>query len=275
MAALVEALIGEEFQVGGIFGVHPLGHLAAQIAHVLAQGLQHVLLVGAKQGLHEHGGVAKIGRHPHLGDRDTVAGERLVMDVAAHQYLGQGMTDLLADAQQADRAAFGGFIVAHHFIVTIRALDVARARRLPSSSNSSASKKAMVLPWLTSRPLPITRPGFTARTNDTFMSMVAGMQAPSVLLTRAGPIVSSSMAATKPPCTVPCGLRKASPGWKAISTVPASGSSRISSQPSVSAAGGAGKRLKMLSAIDRPQSSASSAARARARCPSTSATIRR
>ena len=38
------------------------------------------------------------------------------MDVAAHQYAGKRMAHLLADAEQADGAAFGGFDLAcHHF----------------------------------------------------------------------------------------------------------------------------------------------------------------
>ena len=49
------------------------------------------------------------------------------------------MAHLLADAQQADRAAFGGFVVcASVSTVTIRALEVARASRSPASSNNSA-----------------------------------------------------------------------------------------------------------------------------------------
>ena len=79
-----------------------------------AQRLEHRFLIGAEQRLHEHRGEAQVGRHAHFGDADEVAGERLVMDVAAHQDVGQGMAHLLADAKQADRAAFGGFDFAHH-----------------------------------------------------------------------------------------------------------------------------------------------------------------
>ena len=81
------------------------------------------------------------------------------------------------------------------------------------------------------------------------------MQAPSVLLTRAGPIVSSSIAATKPPWTVPCGLRKRLAGMEGdLDRARPRDPRAISSQPSVSAAGGAGRRLKMLSRhADRPQ----------------------
>jgi hypothetical protein len=43
-----------------------------------------------------------------------MAREDVVMDVAAHQYLGQSVADLLADSKQAHRAAFGGFGVACH-----------------------------------------------------------------------------------------------------------------------------------------------------------------
>ena len=74
-----------------------------------AQRLQHRFLVLAEQRLHEHRRVAQVGRHAHFGDADEVAGERLVMDVAALQDFAQHMAHLLADAEQADRAAFGGF----------------------------------------------------------------------------------------------------------------------------------------------------------------------
>src|SRR5947209_4874512 len=42
-----------------------------------------------------------------------MAGEHVVMHLAAHQYVGQGMAHLLADAEQADGLAFGGFVPAH------------------------------------------------------------------------------------------------------------------------------------------------------------------
>ena len=74
---------------------------------------EHRVLVGAEQRLHEHQCVAEVGRHAHFGDADEMAGERFVMDVAAHQHFGQRMAHLLADAEQADRAAFGGFDLAH------------------------------------------------------------------------------------------------------------------------------------------------------------------
>ncbi len=113
MAAFIEALVGEEFELGGIFLVHPAGDLLLQEGGVGAQRLDDDLLVLAEQRLYEHGGVAQIGRHPHLGDRDEMAGQRIVMDVAAHQDIAQRMAHLLGDAEQADRAAFLGLGVAH------------------------------------------------------------------------------------------------------------------------------------------------------------------
>src|SRR3990170_4775488 len=61
---------------------------------------------------------------------------------------------------------------------------------------------------------------------------------------RAGPCVSSSIAARKPPWTVPPGLRKRSSAVKPISIVPAAGSIARSVQPSSLADGGASKRSK-------------------------------
>jgi hypothetical protein len=85
MAAFVEALVEQEFQLRRIFGVHPPGDLALQIGGVGAKRLEHALRIGAEQGDDEGGGVAEVGRHTHLGDRHEMAGQSLVMDVAAHQ----------------------------------------------------------------------------------------------------------------------------------------------------------------------------------------------
>src|SRR5687768_18599052 len=122
--------------------------------------------------------MAEVGRHAHFGDADEMAGERLVMNVAAHQHFTQGMADLLADAKQADRAAFGGFDLAHQKRPCAlspritRLVKVARAMRSPASSNSSASVSAMVLPRLITRPLPTNFPGRAAFTKLMLKSIV-------------------------------------------------------------------------------------------------------
>ena len=72
-----------------------------------------LFLVLAEQGLHENGGVAQVGRHAHLGDADQVRLQHVVMDVAALEQLAQHVAHLLADAKQADRAAFGSFLATH------------------------------------------------------------------------------------------------------------------------------------------------------------------
>ncbi len=53
-------------------------------------------------------GMAQVGRHADFGDADEMALQRVVMHVAARQDVAQDMAHLLADAEQADRAAFGG-----------------------------------------------------------------------------------------------------------------------------------------------------------------------
>jgi len=64
-------------------------------------------------------------------------------------------------------------------------------------------------------------------------------QAPSVAAS-AGPIVSSSIAARKPPCTWPAGLVKAVPASNVVSIVPASASMCVKRMFSVAAAPGGG-----------------------------------
>ena len=136
MAALVEALVGEELELGGIFGAHALRDLALEEGGVGAQRLQHRLLVLAEQRLHEHRRVAKVGRHAHFGDADQVAGQRIVMDVAALEQFAQHVAHLLADAEQADASGPrrfrlgahrlqrpGAFLDLEHFEVVAR-LDV-------------------------------------------------------------------------------------------------------------------------------------------------------
>src|SRR5262245_35616945 len=207
MAALVEALVGEEFQSRRIFHAHPLRDLALEVGGVLPQRLQHRLLVLAEQRLHEDGGVAQVRRHAHLGDADQMRLQDVVMNVAALEQLAQHMADLLADAEQTDRAAFGGFLPAHQPFPlapgTSRDVNVPRATKSPAASNSSASVKAMVLPMLTSRPLPTNEPKRAALMKLTLKSTVTGKTAPSTWAKRAGPWVSSSTAAIMPPCTYP------------------------------------------------------------------------
>ena len=71
-------------------------------------------LVLPEQGFHEDGGMAEIGRHPNLGHADEVRLQNRVMNVAACKQLAQHVPHLLPDAEQADRAAFGGFVAAHY-----------------------------------------------------------------------------------------------------------------------------------------------------------------
>src|SRR5436190_5372182 len=115
MASLVEALVEQEFQLRGIFGVHPSRDLALEVGGVGPERLEHFLRIRAQEGHDEGGGVPEVRRHAHLADRDHVARQRLVMDVAAHQDVGQSMAHLLADAEQPDRTAFGGFGLTRHF----------------------------------------------------------------------------------------------------------------------------------------------------------------
>ena len=100
---------------------HPPRDFLLEEGGVGAQRFQHDILVLAEQRLHEHRGVAQVGRHADFGDADEVAGERLVMDIAAHQDRRQRMAHLLADAEQADRAALGGFDLAHRPTASARA----------------------------------------------------------------------------------------------------------------------------------------------------------
>ena len=110
MAALVEAFVRQELQLGGVFHLHAGGDLALQIGGVGAQRLQHGLLVLAEQGFHEDGGVAQVGGHADLGHADHVLGERVVMHVAALEHFRQHMAHLFADAQGADRFFLGIFV---------------------------------------------------------------------------------------------------------------------------------------------------------------------
>src|SRR5690349_6490516 len=99
VAAFVEALVGDELQLGGIFGADSVGDLALEEGGVLSKRLQYFLLVLAEQRLHEDRRMAKVGRHAHLGDADEVRLQGVVMDVAALEQFAQHVTHLLADAE--------------------------------------------------------------------------------------------------------------------------------------------------------------------------------
>ena len=93
----------------------------------------------------------------------------------------------------------------------------------------------------------MSRPGRAGRRNCTCRSVVgANWPGPSVA-TSAGPIVSSSIAATNPPWTTPAGLRNWAVAANATSIVPASGSIDTSSHPSRTAEGGGGVRPSIAS----------------------------
>ena len=81
-----------------------------------------------------------------------MACKRIVMDVTALEDFTQHMAHLLADTEQSDRPALGGFLGAHQIRPAARSpritrlVKVARATMSPVSSKSSASVKTMVLP---------------------------------------------------------------------------------------------------------------------------------
>src|SRR5215471_8701014 len=69
---LVEPLVDAEADVRREFEVHPMGDLAAQIALVALERLDHRLLVAAAERHHVDGGKLEVGAHAHLGHRDQV-----------------------------------------------------------------------------------------------------------------------------------------------------------------------------------------------------------
>ena len=81
--------------------------------------------------------------------------EQFIMHVAARKDIRQDMAHLFADTQSADRFRFGVGMLGHQGNGITRAVEVARARRLPSKSKSSASRNANDRVRLTTRPLPI------------------------------------------------------------------------------------------------------------------------
>src|SRR3954470_21869619 len=63
--------------------------------------------------------MAQVGGHAHFGDADQMALQRVVTDVAALQDFAQHVAHLLADAEQADRTSFWGFIAAHQSFASV------------------------------------------------------------------------------------------------------------------------------------------------------------
>ena len=110
MAALVEAFVHQEFQLGGVFVLDAVRDLALEVGGVGAQRLQHRVLVLAEQRLHEHRRVAQVGGHAHFGNRHHVLGERLIVHVAAREDFVQDVAHLFADTQRADRFFLGFFV---------------------------------------------------------------------------------------------------------------------------------------------------------------------
>jgi hypothetical protein len=84
--------------------------------------------------------------------------------------------------------------------------------------------------------------GFAGRKKLTFNSRVGANSPSGKVATRAGPSVSSSIAAKNPPWTLPIGLVNSWPAAKRTSISPCSGTTETSSHPNVAAAGGRGTR---------------------------------
>ena len=91
---------------GANFRLTALRDLRADVALVAGERLEHRLGVAAAERDHVDGRELQIGRQAHLGDRDHVRGQHVVVDVAARQHLGELVADQLADAQLALRRGF-------------------------------------------------------------------------------------------------------------------------------------------------------------------------
>jgi hypothetical protein len=80
---------------------------------ILSERLQHLFLVLPEQGLHEYGRVAKVRRHADFGHANEMRLKHVVVHVAALEQFAEHVAHLLANAKQANRAAFLRFCAAH------------------------------------------------------------------------------------------------------------------------------------------------------------------
>ena len=87
MRAFVEAFVGEELQLCGVFGAYPVRNLALEEGGVAAKRLQHRVLILPKQWFHEHRRVTKIGRHAHFGDADQMRLQDVIVYIAPLEQL--------------------------------------------------------------------------------------------------------------------------------------------------------------------------------------------
>jgi hypothetical protein len=133
--AFVEALVGNELQLGCIFHSHAMSDFTLEEGGILPERLQNGFLVLTEQRLYEHGRVAKVRRHPHFSDADKVRLEHVVMHVAALEQFAKDMANLLADAKQAHGTPFCGFLSAHQPISL-----PSRDRKAEAAGSSKRSK---------------------------------------------------------------------------------------------------------------------------------------
>lgn len=129
MCALIEALVGQKLELGRVFHPNSAGDFPLEKCSVLAKRFENGLFVFSEQRLYEHGCVAKVGGHAHFGDADEVRLQDVVMYVAALEQLAQYVPYLLADAKQADRTAFAGFLATHQDFASVK-----KVRRLLAGS---------------------------------------------------------------------------------------------------------------------------------------------
>ena len=129
----------------------------------------------------------------------------------------------------------------------MRAVAVAVATSVPSSVRSSPARNAIDPPRATTRPSAKSGPGLAGLTKFTLSSSVGANWSGSSVDCSAGPSVSSSIAARKPPWTTPIGFANSGRAVKRTRIVPFDSSISSSSKPSSTAAGGGARRPSITS----------------------------
>ena len=113
----LERFVLAKTQVWRVAQVQRLGDLGADIFAVMHQSADHRLHVVAAERHDVDGCKFHVGRNANFRNGDRMAGDDVVMNVAADQHFSDLVTDQLADAQHALRGAlariFTGFFSCH------------------------------------------------------------------------------------------------------------------------------------------------------------------
>lgn len=100
-ASFVERLVATEPEIRRVTQVDPSRHLGAQMRLVTGEGRDDRLLILAAERHYITCRQLEVGRHPDFRNGYDIAAERVILNLATSENLGQRMSNKFSNAQLA------------------------------------------------------------------------------------------------------------------------------------------------------------------------------